>query len=418
MRGSPRFVSTVAAAAIIVSACSTAPEFDIVISGGTVIDGTGAEPRAADVGIKGDRIVAIGDLTNRRASDRIDATGRTVTPGFIDIMGRSGVSLLSNGLAESHLRQGITTEMLVDRSPAFWTAAIADQDTLRVAGVTFDWRGFDGYFERLASRGTAINVGTLAALSLASRGTEAFVDEALRDGAWGVVDDAGVLADDVGPVAAAVGRSNGVLMLPADSAALASDDTFFATATAARRIVIADLARVASGAPYAELNRRIAQAAQRNVAVYGTVLPSLHPQTDSSVLEALRYGGVMIATDSQAATVGRSHSAAAFGAFPRLLGSMVRDEHLMELKEAVRRSTSLPATVFNIPQRGILRESYFADIVVFDASTIADRSTSEKPNQFPTGIDYVLVNGVVTSTPHGLTGARPGYGLLRNRTQR
>jgi len=416
MRGSPRFVSAVTAAAIAVSACSTAPEFDIVISGGTVIDGTGAEPRPADVGIKGDRIVAIGDLTNRGASDRIDATGRMVTPGFIDIMGRSGVSLLSNGLAESHLRQGITTELLVDRSPAFWTAGIADQDALRVAGVTFDWRGFDGYFEKLASRGTAINVGTLAALSLASRDIEAFVDEAMRDGAWGVVDDGGIIADDVG-IAAAVGRSNGVLMLPAASAVLASDDAFFATAAAARRIVIADLARVASGAPYAELNRRISQAAQRNVAVYGTVIPVLQPQTDSSVLEALRYGGVMIATDSQAATVGRSHSDAAFGAFPRLLGSMVRDEHLMELKEAVRRSTSLPATVFNIPQRGILRENYFADIVVFDASTIADRSTSEKPNQFPTGIDYVLVNGVVTATPHGLTGARPGYGL-RNRTQR
>ena len=65
MRGSPRFVSTVAAAAIVVSACSTAPEFDIVISGGTVIDGTGAEPRPADVGIKGVRIVSIGDLTLR-----------------------------------------------------------------------------------------------------------------------------------------------------------------------------------------------------------------------------------------------------------------------------------------------------------------------------------------------------------------
>jgi N-acyl-D-amino-acid deacylase len=418
MRGRPCFVSTVAAAAIAISACSTTPEFDILISGGTVIDGTGAEPRPADIGIKGDRIVAIGNLTSRGASDRIDATGRMVTPGFIDIMGRSGVSLLSNGLAENHLRQGITTEMLVDRSPAFWTPAIADQDALRAAGLTFDWRGFDGYFEKLASRGTAINVGTIAALSLASRDTEAFVDEAMRDGAWGVIDDGGIIADDVGRVAAAVGRSNGVLMLPAGSAVLASDDAFFAVAGAARRIVITDLAPVAAGAPYAELNIRIARAAQRNIAVYGTVMPSLQPQTDSSLLEALRYGGVMVTTNSEATTIGRSHLPAAFGAFPRLLGSMVRDEHLMELKEAVRRSTSLPATVFNIPQRGILRENYFADVVIFDASTIADRSTSEKPNQFPAGIDYVLVNGVVTSTPRGLTGARPGYGLLRNRTQR
>jgi len=418
MRATACFVLACAAAAIAISACSTSPELDIVISGGTVIDGTGADPHDADVGIKGDRIAAIGNLTNRSAPTRIDATGRMVTPGFIDVMGRSGVSLLSNGLAQSHLRQGITTEMLVDRSPAFWTPAIPDQDALRVAGVTFDWRGFDGYFEKLAARGTAINVGTIAALSLASRDTEAFVDAAMREGAWGVVDDGGIIADDIGRVASAVARSGAVLMLPADSGALASDDTFLATAGAARRIVITDLARVASGTSYAELNRRIARAAERNIAVYGTVIPSLQPQTDSSMTEALRSGGVMIATNSEAVTIGRSSSPTAFGAFPRLLGSMVRDQHLMELKEAVRRSTSLPATVFNIPQRGILRENYFADIVIFDASTIADRSTPAKPNQFPAGIDYVLVNGVVTSTPRGVTGARPGYGLLRKSAQR
>ncbi len=416
MRGIPYCLVSVVAAALGVAACSTAPEFDVVISGGMVIDGTGAEPRRADVGIKGDRIVTIGTLTNRNASDRIDASGKIVTPGFIDIMGRSGVSLLSNGLAESHLRQGITTEMLVDRSPAFWTPAIADQDAVRVAGVTFDWHGFDGYFEKLASRGTAINVGTIAALSFAGRDTDAFVDDAMRDGAWGVVDDGGVTADDLGRVAAAVGRSNGVLMLPAESPVLATDDAFFALASAARRIVITDLGGVAAGSPAAELNGRIARVAQRNIAVYETVIPSLQPQTGS--FEALRYGGAMIATNSEGTTMGRSNTPAAFGAFPRLLGPLVRDEHLMDLKEAVRRSTSLPATVFNIPRRGILRENYFADVVVFDASRIADQSTPEKPNQYPSGIDYVLVNGVVTFTPRGLTGARPGYGLLRNRAQR
>jgi N-acyl-D-amino-acid deacylase len=183
-------------------------------------------------------------------------------------------------------------------------------------------------------------------------------------------------------------------------------------------VVVADLARGEPGAPYTELTRRIARAAERNIAAYAAVIPSFQGQTDSSVSDALRYGGVMIATNSEAAIIGRSISPAAFGAFPRLLGSMVRNEHLMELREAVRRSTSLPATVFNIPQRGILREKYFADLVIFDASTIADRSTLDKPNQYPVGIDYVLVNGVVTSTPRGVTGARPGYGLLRSHTLR
>jgi N-acyl-D-aspartate/D-glutamate deacylase len=408
----------VPAAAIGIAACSTGPEFDVVISGGMVIDGTGAEPRRADVGIKGDRIVALGDLAHRSTSDRIDANGRMVTPGFIDIMGRSGVSLLSTGLVESHLRQGITTELLIDRNPAFWTPAIADQDALRVAGVMFDWHGFDGYFEKLASRGTTINVGTVAALSFADGDTNAFVDDAMRDGAWGVVDDDDVPADGLERVAPAVARSNGVLMLPATSPVLANDDAFFATAGIARRIVITDLGGVAAGSQAAELNDRIARASQRNVAVYGTVIPSPEPLAGSRMAEAMRYGGVMIATNTEGTTIGRGSSPAAFGAFPRLLGPMVRDEHLMDLKEAVRRSTSLPATVFNIPRRGILRENYFADVVVFDAATIADRTTLEKPNQYPSGIEYVLVNGVVASAPRGITGARPGYGLLRNRAQR
>lgn len=418
MRGTLPFLVLVAAAAVGITACSTAPEFDVVISGGMVIDGTGAEPRRADVGIKGDRIVLIGNLTNRNASVRIDASGKMVTPGFIDIMGRSGVSLLSNGLAESHLRQGITTELLVDRSPAFWTSAIADEDALRVAGVTFDWHGFDGYFEKLASRGAAINVGTLAALSFAGGDTNAFVDDAMRDGAWGVVDDGGLTADDLGRVAPAVGRSNGVLMLPAASPVITNDDAFFAAASVARRIVITGLGGAATRTQAADLNGWIARAVQRNIAVYGTVIPSPEPLGGSPVAEAMRYGSVMIATNSEGTTIGRHSSPAAFGAFPRLLGAMVRDEHLMDLKEAVRRSTSLPATVFNIPRRGILRENYFADIVVFDPSTIADRSTFEKPNQYPTGIEYVLVNGVVAATPRGITGARPGYGLLRNRAER
>ena len=206
-----------------------------------------------------------------------------------------------------------------------WTPAITDQDALRVAGVTFDWRGFDGYFEKLASRGITINVGTIAALSLAGRDTEAFVDEAMRVGAWGVVDDAGIVADDGGRVAGAVVRSSGVLMLPASSAVVANDAAFLPIATAARRIVITDLARTSSGTQWEELTRRITRAAERNTAVYGTVIPSLQPQTDSSMSDALRSGGVMIATNSEAATIGRSSSPTAFGAFPRLLGSMVRD---------------------------------------------------------------------------------------------
>jgi len=388
------------------AACSTAPQFDVVIVGGSMIDGTGAEPRLADVGIKGDRIVAIGTLADRSASQRIDATGKTVAPGFIDVMGRSSVSLLANGLAASRLRQGITTELLVDGSPAFWTPTTADPDALRVAGVKFDWQGFDGYFRKLASRGTAINVGSLAALSLAGTDRVAFVDNAMRDGAWGVVEDTALDTHELARVAAAVGRSDGVLMFPSDSPGAATDDSFFSIADAAHSVVITDVTRERTGATIAQLNTRIARTAERHVAVYTTVIPS-ESLTATSIADALQYGGVMVATNSEGTD-----------AFSWLLRRIVHDEHLMELKEAIRRSTSVPAAAFNIPRRGILRENYFADVVVFDPSTVVDRSTTEKPNQYAGGIDYVLVNGVITATPRGITGARAGYGLLRNKTRR
>ena len=387
-------------------ACTTTPEFDVVVSGGSVIDGTGAEPRRADVGIKGDRITAIGNLAQRGASDRIDATGKIIAPGFIDVMSHSGVNVAATGLAESQLRQGITTQMLGSQSPAFWSDATADQDALQAAGITFDWSGLTGYFSRLASRGTAINVGTLVPLSMTSRGTASSVEEAMRDGAWGAIDDAGSTVADLTPVAVAVGRSDGVLMLPVESVLGSNDESLFALGEAAHRILISGVSRVAPGPPMAEFNRRIARATEHNIAVYATAVPSTQPSAASSITDALRSGGAMVATDSKA-----------YGAFARLLGQVVRDDHLMELREAVRRSTSLPATVFKIPQRGIVREHYFADLVVFDAATIADRSTPEKATQYPAGIDYVLVNGVVTLTPRGMTGARPGYGLVRNRSR-
>jgi Amidohydrolase family len=387
-------------------ACTTAPEFDVVISGGSVIDGTGAEPRQADVGIKGDRITAIANLTQRSASNRIDATGRIVAPGFIDVMSHSGVNFVAAGLAEGQLRQGITTQMLGNQSPAFWTEATADQDALRAAGIAFDWSGLTGYFGRLASRGSAINVGTLAPLSMAPRGNASSVEEAMQEGAWGVIDDAHSTVGDLTPVAAAVGRSDGVLMLPVESAIFSSDESLVAIGASAHRILISGVSRVAPGPPMAEFNGRISRATERDIAVYATVVPSTEPSAASSIHDALRSGGVMVATDSEA-----------HGAFARLLGQVVRDDRVMELREAVRRSTSLPATVFKLPQRGIIREHYFADLVVFDAGTIADRPTPDSANQYPDGIDYVLVNGVITLTPRGMTGARPGYGLVRNRSR-
>lgn len=103
-----------------------------------------------------------------------------------------------------------------------------------------------------------------------------------------------------------------------------------------------------------------------------------------------------------------------WGTFPRVLGHYARDLGLMPLEEAVRRMTSLPAAWFGLRDRGVLRPGAFADIVIFDPSTIADRATFMKPAQLAAGIDAVIVNGRVVWAQGAHTGARPGRVLARD----
>ncbi len=97
-----------------------------------------------------------------------------------------------------------------------------------------------------------------------------------------------------------------------------------------------------------------------------------------------------------------------YGTFARLLGMYVRDEQVIPLEEAVRRLTSLPAGNLGIRERGSLAPGHFADVVVFDPETIADRATFEKPHQYAVGVQYVFVNGEAVILNGGPTGAKPG----------
>ena len=87
------------------------PGLDLVLAGGSVIDGTGAPRRRADVGVAGGRIVAIGDLSAGPGTERIDATDRVVAPGWVDLHSHSDLTLLSDGRAVSKVAQGVTTEV-------------------------------------------------------------------------------------------------------------------------------------------------------------------------------------------------------------------------------------------------------------------------------------------------------------------
>jgi dihydroorotase/N-acyl-D-amino-acid deacylase len=101
----------------------------------------------------------------------------------------------------------------------------------------------------------------------------------------------------------------------------------------------------------------------------------------------------------------------AYGNFPRIMGKYVRDEKVMPLEEAVRKATSAVATRLSIPDRGLLREGFFADIAVFDPATIIDRSTFEQPHQISVGVKMVFVNGGMVVRDGKHTGAKPGQVL-------
>jgi N-acyl-D-aspartate/D-glutamate deacylase len=90
----------------------------------------------------------------------------------------------------------------------------------------------------------------------------------------------------------------------------------------------------------------------------------------------------------------------------------VREEGVLTLEDCVRRMTSAPAACFRLPERGLIRQSYFADFVLFDPSTVIDRATFEDPMQYPTGIEMVVVNGKIVVDGDRQLEVTPGRALL------
>src|SRR5215217_7937511 len=159
------------------AACQTAPpapskpsdqSFDVLITNGRVVDGTGAPWFRADVGITGDRITAIGQLAGRKATTTIDASNLVVAPGFIDMLGQSEFNVLVDQRAASKIMQGVTTEITGEGS----SIAPLNERMIREGGVRNgktpfsafdivpDWHTLSEYFARVERTRSAINIGT------------------------------------------------------------------------------------------------------------------------------------------------------------------------------------------------------------------------------------------------------------------
>ncbi len=133
---------------------------------------------------------------------------------------------------------------------------------------------------------------------------------------------------------------------------------------------------------------------------------------EEGIRALLRRSEVAFVSDANDYGKGKPHPAA-YGSFPRILGRYVRGEHLLTLPDAIRRMTSLPASILGLRDRGVLREGAWADVVVFDADTIADRATLEEPRVYAMGVETVLVNGRVVYRRGALTGSLSGVALSR-----
>jgi N-acyl-D-amino-acid deacylase len=516
---------------------ASAQDLDVIIRGGTVYDGSGGAGVKADIGIKGDKVVKIGNLAGEKAALVIDATGMAVTPGFINMLSWSTESMIVDRRSLGELKQGVTTQIFGEGwsmgplNDRLKKQMIDEQGDLK---FDIEWTTLAEYLQYLERRGASQNVASYIGATTIRKyviGDEdkpptpeqmqqmrELVEKEMQAGALGIgssliyapafyakteelIELAKVAAKYKGKYISHM-RSEGNRLteavdeliriareanIPAEIYHLKAAgkdnwkkmDEVIAKVEAARKSglkITADMYNYPAGATgldaamppwvldggYPELYKRIKDPATRKkivdeirtptdkweslyqaagsperVLLVGFKNDKLKPLTGKTLGEVARMRGVdpentildlVLEDQSRVGTVyflmdeanikkqialpwvsfgSDAESMApegvflksnphprAYGNFARLLGKYVRDEKVISLQEAVRRLTSLPATNLGLDRRGMLKPGYFADVVVFDPATIADRATFEKPHQFSVGVRDVLVNGM------------------------
>lgn len=477
---------------------------DLIIRNGRVLDGSGNPWYRADVAIRGDRIVAVGDLSGQRAAREIDAAGLYVAPGFIDVHTHAGEGLATAALSHGQplLAQGITTVLvnpdgggatdmarqraemqahgtgvnvaqmvphgsvrsrvmgMADRAP---TPAEMDQMRALVrAGMeegafglsTGPWyapgsfarteelidlsrivAGYGGAYSSHIRDEADYNVGLVAAVDEVIRiGREARLRvvathlKALGPRVWGYAgalvsridraraEGVEVFADQY-PYTASATSLSGALV---PRWALAGGDTALQRRIAdpaerARlRVEVLDNLDRRGGADRIQFRRHRADptiegrtllwVAQRGGAEpVDAVLELLRTgnpgvvsfnMLDADVELLMRQPWMMTSSDGDLVPMGEGvPHPRSYGTYPRKIREYVVERGVMDLAAAIRSMTSLPATVFRIPDRGTLREGAVADVVVFDLARVNDPATFSDPHKLAEGMVHVLVNG-------------------------
>ena len=147
----------------VIIGCAPSSEYDVLIRGGTVYDGSGGPPLVADVAISGDTVAAVGSLRRARGAVEIDASGLAVAPGFINVLSWADESLIEDGAGQSDIRQGVTLEVFGEGwSMGPLTEAMKRERLDRQADIRYpiEWTTLGEYLEWLVGRGVALNVAS------------------------------------------------------------------------------------------------------------------------------------------------------------------------------------------------------------------------------------------------------------------
>lgn len=544
---------------LLLSACDRPPEtspplaapvFDTLIRGGMVYDGTGAPGIRADVGIIGDRIAAIGDLSGSATGMLIDASGQAVAPGFINMLSWAPESLLADGRSMSDIRQGVTLEVFgegMSYGPLNETMKTAMRERQSEIRFDIDWTTLGEYLDHLVARGVSTNVASFVGattvriheLGYEDRAPDTeelvrmqdLVREAMLEGAMGLGSSL-IYApafyadtDELIALASVVGdfdgmyishmRSEGNRLLEsideltriAREAGVAAEiyhlkmsgqENWHKYEDAVQRIesaragglsITADMYTYTAGAtgldaampPWVQEGGYDAWAARlKDPAVRARVVnemtaaadswenlglaagaegmllvnfrnPQLRRYLGSTLAEVAAERGTSpaetaidlviedgsrvgvvyflmseenvsravalpwVSFGSDAASMAaeglflsQSTHPRAYGNFARVLGRYVRDLEVLPLTQAIHKLSGLPAANLKLRERGELRVGHYADVVVFDPAAVQDFATFDAPHVYSTGVNNVLVNGIVVLNDGEHTGALPG----------